>query len=78
MRTGSYDDIVKQESPPGNLYCAEDEAREVAEQLIRDAGFEPVNAGGLEHARALEEFLAPFFAVSQSLGGPVFYRFAKP
>ncbi len=40
-----YDEIAKQESPPGNLYCAEDEALEVAEQLIRDAGFEPVNAG---------------------------------
>ena len=32
------------------------------------------NAGGLENARALEDFLATLFSVSQSLGGPVSSR----
>jgi hypothetical protein len=33
-----YDEIGAQRVPPSNLFCAEDEAREVTEQLIRDAG----------------------------------------
>jgi hypothetical protein len=48
-----YDQIAGQRVPPSNLYCADDEAREVTEQLIRDAGYEPVSAGGLDHARML-------------------------
>ena len=59
-------------------YCAEEEAREVAERLIRDAGYEPVNAGGLDNARALEDTLPLLFAVSQAGSGPFFYRFARP
>lgn len=74
----AYDEVAKQDRPPGNLYAADDDAREVAEQLIRDGGYEPLNAGSLANARALEDFLGPFFAVSQNLGGPVFYRFARP
>jgi hypothetical protein len=68
-----YDEIAKQERRPGNLYAADDDAREVTEQLIRDAGYEPVDAGGLEHARALEDFLGPLGAT-----GPKFYRFGGP
>jgi len=33
-----YDEIAAQRVRPSNLYCAEDDAREVTEQLIRDAG----------------------------------------
>jgi hypothetical protein len=46
----------------------------VTEQLIRDAGFDPVSVGGLENARALEDF------VTGVLGkiGRVFYRLAPP
>jgi len=69
-----YDKIGEQRVRPSCLYAAEDEAREVTEQLIRDAGFEPVSVGGLENARALEDF------VPGVLGkiGQVFYRFAPP
>ena len=69
-----YDEIGNQRVRPSNLYCAEDEAREVTEQLIRDAGYEPVSLGGIENARALEDF------VPGVLGkiGRVFYRFAPP
>jgi 8-hydroxy-5-deazaflavin:NADPH oxidoreductase len=73
----AYDEIDKQNARPGNFYAADDEAREVVEQLIRDAGYEPVPVGGLEHARALEDHLGLFFAVSQALGGSVFYRYAR-
>jgi predicted dinucleotide-binding enzyme len=68
-----YDQIDEQPERPGNLYAADDEAREVVEQLSRDAGYEPVFAGDLEKARALEDFLGPFAAE-----GPGFYRFWKP
>jgi predicted dinucleotide-binding enzyme len=69
-----YDQIGEQRIRPSCLYAADDEAREVTEQLIRDAGYDPVSVGGLEHARALEDF------VPGVLGkiGRVFYRFAAP
>jgi 8-hydroxy-5-deazaflavin:NADPH oxidoreductase len=69
-----YDQIGEQRAQPSCLYAAEDEAREVTEQLIRDAGYEPVSVGGIENARALEDF------VTGVLGqiGRVFYRFAPP
>src|SRR6266568_3938940 len=38
-----YDKIDEQRVRPGNLYAAEDGARETTEQLIRDAGYEPIS-----------------------------------
>src|SRR3954451_24592661 len=69
-----YDQIAEQSNQPCCLYAADDEAVEVTEQLIRDAGYDPVSVGGLENARALEDF------VPGVLGkiGRVFYRFAPP
>jgi predicted dinucleotide-binding enzyme len=69
-----YDRIGEQRVRPSCLYAADDEARDVTEQLIRDAGYEPVSVGGIENARALEDF------VPGVLGkiGQVFYRFAPP
>jgi 8-hydroxy-5-deazaflavin:NADPH oxidoreductase len=73
-----YDQVDDQQIRPSNLYCGDDEAREVTEQLIRDAGYEPTSAGGLESARLLEDSLQLLGAVSQSGGGQPFYRFWKP
>jgi 8-hydroxy-5-deazaflavin:NADPH oxidoreductase len=73
-----YDEIAAQRVPPSNLFCAEDEAREVTEQLNRDAGYEPVYAGGLDNARLLEDHLELLFAVNQAGLGPFFYRYAGP
>lgn len=73
-----YDDVDAEPEPPANLYAAEEEARAVTEQLIRDAGYEPVYAGGLENARLLEEHLALLFAINRAGTGPFFYRIAKP
>jgi predicted dinucleotide-binding enzyme len=69
-----YDQIGEQRVRPSQLYAADDEAREVVEQLIRDAGFEPVSVGGLENARALEDFVPGLLGQI----GRVFYRFAPP
>src|SRR5436309_8976287 len=42
-----YDRIAEQRVRPSCLYAADDEAREVTEQVILDAGYEPVSIGGL-------------------------------
>jgi 8-hydroxy-5-deazaflavin:NADPH oxidoreductase len=49
-----YDRIGEARSTPSNMWCGDEEARQVVEQLNRDAGFEPVYAGSLENA-ALHE-----------------------
>ncbi|HMI99299.1 MAG TPA: hypothetical protein VK488_05655 [Gaiellaceae bacterium] len=73
-----YDQIDAQRVPPCNLYAAEEGAVEVTEQLIRDAGFHPVSAGGLENARKLEDHIVLMGAITEGLGGRFFYRYAKP
>lgn len=73
-----YDEIAAQRVPPSNLFCAEDEAREVTERLILDAGYVPVYAGGLDKARLLEDHLELLFAVNQAGLGPFFVRYAPP
>lgn len=54
------------------LYAGDEDARAIAEQLIRDAGYEPVRMGGLASARALEDFVTGVFA---ELRPAVFSRF---
>src|SRR5919201_60108 len=44
-------------SRPSMVYCGDDErAKEVAARLIRDVGFDPVDAGPLQVARYIEPF----------------------
>jgi predicted dinucleotide-binding enzyme len=69
-----YDRIGETRATPSCLYAAEDDARDVTERLIRDAGYEPVSLGGIENARALEDFVAGVLTKI----GRVFYRFAPP
>jgi 8-hydroxy-5-deazaflavin:NADPH oxidoreductase len=73
-----YDKVGGERATPSMVYAADDAARAVTERLIRDAGYEPVSAGGLESARAVEDFLGVVFAVTQAGPGRVFYRFALP
>ncbi|HEX2126034.1 MAG TPA: hypothetical protein VHF45_05675, partial [Thermoleophilaceae bacterium] len=47
-----YDKVREQRVRPSCLYAADDDAVEATEQLIRDAGYDPVSVGGLENARA--------------------------
>jgi|SRR5918994_2621276 predicted dinucleotide-binding enzyme len=72
-----YDRIDEQRARPSNLYAADDDARQVTERLIRDAGYDPVSVGGLEQARALENSVALFGAIRRAGGGPYFHRYAK-
>jgi predicted dinucleotide-binding enzyme len=71
----AYDKLDEQQERPSMPWAGEDEARETTEQLIRDAGYEPAYAGGLDKARTVEEGLALVFAIRQQQPGPVFYRF---
>jgi predicted dinucleotide-binding enzyme len=72
-----YDQLGQARSKPGNIWAGDDEARETVEQLIRDAGYEPVYAGGLENAKVLEDGIKVFFTISQASGQFV-YRMAPP
>lgn len=74
-----YEHVAHQRVRPSNLYASDDGARAVAEQLISDAGYDPVPIGGLERARALEDCgMALFSAIRQAGLGPNFQRFARP
>jgi predicted dinucleotide-binding enzyme len=71
-----YEQVAEHRTRPSCLYAADDDAREVTEQLIRDAGYDPVSLGGLENARALEDFVPG--VLGKVTVGRTFYRFAPP
>src|ERR671932_1037906 len=73
-----YDRLGEASSTPSNLWCGDEEARQVVEQLNRDAGYEPIYAGPLENAALQEAFLGLFFAINQGGLGRFFYRMAPP
>jgi predicted dinucleotide-binding enzyme len=73
-----YDRIGEASSRPSNLWCGDDEARQVVERLNRDAGYEPVYAGPLENASAQEGFIKLVFGIVQGGMGPFLYRMAPP
>ena len=73
-----FDRLGEASSRPSNLWCGDEEAREVVERLNRDAGYEPVYAGSLENAAVQEGFLALVFAINQGGMGPFLYRMAPP
>jgi 8-hydroxy-5-deazaflavin:NADPH oxidoreductase len=63
---------------PSMLYCGDDEdAKETAAQLIRDVGFDPVDAGPLRMARHAEQFTLLVAQLAyEGDGGPALaYRF---
>ena len=73
-----YDRIGEASSRPSNLWCGDEEARDVVERLNRDAGYEPVYAGPLENATAQENFLKLIIGIAQGGMGQFFYRIAPP
>lgn len=63
---------------PSLVYCGDDdEAKGVARQLIRDVGFDPIDAGPLEVARYMEPFtmLVARLAYEGEDGPALAYRF---
>lgn len=69
----------KQNSPRSMFYVGDDaEAKRTAEGLIRDAGFEPVDAGSLQDARLLEPFGLLMGQLGFAYDPLVAYHFLKP
>ena len=73
-----YNRIGEADSTPSNMWCGDEEAREIVEQLNRDAGYEPVYTGPLENAAAQENFVHLTMGISQGGMGPFLYRIAPP
>lgn len=68
----------KKRPRPSLVYCSDDaKAKMVAARLIRDVGFEPLDAGGLEMARFIEPFVmvVAHLAYEGPKGPAVSYRF---
>src|SRR6476659_1176772 len=72
-----YDQLDQSSSRPSNIWSGDEEARDVVEQLNRDAGYEPIYAGGMDKTAVQEQGIALIFAISQA-SGPYFYRMAAP
>jgi predicted dinucleotide-binding enzyme len=67
-------------TPPSLVYCGDDDdAKEVVAGLIRDAGFDPVDAGPLRIARYTEPFalLVGQLAYEGDEGPELAYRFER-
>jgi predicted dinucleotide-binding enzyme len=73
-----YARLGEARATPSSLWSGDEEARQVVEQLNRDAGYEPVNAGPLENAAAQENFIKLILGISQGGMGPFLYRMAPP
>jgi 8-hydroxy-5-deazaflavin:NADPH oxidoreductase len=68
-----YDRIAEAPEKPSMVFAADDDARDVTAALITDAGYDPIYAGDLANARAVEDFLGVIFAIAGQRG-PFFYR----
>jgi predicted dinucleotide-binding enzyme len=73
-----YDAVDAEPIPPGTLFASDADAREVTENLIRDAGFEPIHLGDLAQAPLLESLIALTATLDGGEIGPFFYRFHRP
>jgi predicted dinucleotide-binding enzyme len=65
---------------PSLVYCGDDSStKEIAAQLIRDVGFDPVDAGSLRIARYTEPFalLVAQLAYEREGGPKLAYRFEQ-
>ena len=71
-----YDQIAAQRVRPHRVFAADADARELAEQLIGDAGFDPLYAGDLDNASTLEAHIEFTMMLARGEVGPYFYRFA--
>jgi len=73
-----YDKIAEADARPDNVWCGDEDARGIVEQLIRDAGYGPIYAGGLDKAAVSENALQFLFAIAQGGMGQFLYRMAPP
>jgi predicted dinucleotide-binding enzyme len=72
-----YDQLDSVRTRPSSVWTGDEEAREVVEQLIGDAGYDAVYGGPIENARIQEDFLQILVAIANDIG-QCFYRYAPP
>jgi hypothetical protein len=73
-------DVYGSKRKPSLVYCGDDrKAKSVARRLIRDAGFDPVDAGPLRIARYIEPATLLIAQIAyEGRGGPrLAYRFER-
>jgi len=73
-------DARRKSTRPSLVYCGDDQsAKRLAAELIRDAGFDPVDAGPLRIARYSEPFALLVAQLAyEGKGGPeLAYRFER-
>lgn len=75
-----YDDVLAAERPPSLVLCGDDAAaKEAVSTLARDAGYEPVDVGGLSEAGLLDALARLVTGLAYRQGrGPFVYRFEAP
>lgn len=75
-----YGEVDESPGQADMAYCGDDEdAKGLTADLIVDAGFRPVDCGGLEAAADLEGFARMVIRTAYNVGrGPFAYRFADP
>jgi predicted dinucleotide-binding enzyme len=72
-----YPRLAEARVRPSNLWCGDEECRPTVERLIRDAGYEPVRAGGLDLAAAMEAIIQITLGVAKDMG-LFLYHLAPP
>jgi predicted dinucleotide-binding enzyme len=75
-----YDDVLTVDRPPSLVLCGDDAAaKEAVSTLARDAGYEPVDVGGLSEAGLLDALARLVTGLAYRQGrGPFVYRFEAP
>ena len=69
-----------QATPPSMVYCGDTQTgKDLAATLIRDVGFDPIDAGWLQNARYTEPFamLVAHLAYEGAEGPKLAYRFER-
>jgi 8-hydroxy-5-deazaflavin:NADPH oxidoreductase len=72
-----YGQLGQTRARPCNLWCGDDEAADIVEQLSREVGYDPICIGRLEMAGLQEAMMRAMSAVKEQLG-LFFYRAAPP
>jgi predicted dinucleotide-binding enzyme len=73
-----YDQIAAERVKPHSVFVCDPEARDTAERLVGDAGYEPIFVGDLGKAGVLEAQIHFTMMMGESEIGPYFYRFSRP
>jgi predicted dinucleotide-binding enzyme len=73
-----YDQIAAERIKPHSVFACDPEARDIAERLVADTGYEPIHVGDLSKADVLEAQIRFTMMMAQGELGPYFYRLSRP